>query len=148
MYLCAGLLLLSACNQSFGGEEPMKTPEPKNTGVFTMSLLERDEYPQEIAASFGSEHVILDNDKIYISLGGSSSCPPVVTNTRLNETELIINLKEYPKDTMCTADYRQQLYVGEYDQSKNFVETASVERGKERHEIKVTLRENLNSVKF
>lgn len=146
--MCAGLLLLSACNQSFEGDQPMKTTESKNADVFNMKLLEQNEYPQEIALSSSVEQVILDNNKIYISLGGSSSCPPVIINTELNETELVIALKEYPKDTACTADYRKQIYVGEYDQSKNFIETASIEVGKERHEIKVTLLENLNSVKF
>lgn len=146
--MCAGLLLLSACNQSFDGGEPMKTTESNNTGLFNMKLLDHNEYPQEIASASSFEQVILDDNKIYVSLGGSSSCPPVITNTKLNETELIISLKEYPQDTMCTADYRKQIYIGEYDQSKNFVETASVELGQERHEIEVTLFKNLNSVKF
>lgn len=137
--MCAltGVLLLSACNQVNGGEKPMETPEPQTTGVFDMKLVPDDDHPLSIAQSFGAEQVILGEDKIYIAMGGSSSCPPRIENTEMVDTELVISLKEYPVDVMCTADYRPVLYVGEYKPEEQVVETAVIHNGKSKREIKV-----------
>ena len=41
---------------------------------------------------------------VIVTLGGSSSCPPVITDVTTESGHVIVSLKEY-KDVACTADF-------------------------------------------
>ena len=56
-----------------------------------------------------SGYVMEDATSIIVTLGGSSSCPPVIKKVSSKAEKVIIQLKDYA-DVACTADFKLTSY--------------------------------------
>lgn len=95
------LLLLSGCSSAGIGEEAI--PET----VFTIS--------REVVTPPGNGEIIvgveetvqiLNGTTVVVSVGGSSSCPPVIEKVEINKEANVVSfmIKDYPNQA-CTMDF-------------------------------------------
>lgn len=143
-YFCTATILLSSCTITTPtlGKDTMPTSEPTtNTGTFQLSLLDNVTYPYDHQLT--GERVEVSTNEIRVILGGSSTCPPIIENNKLEKGNLQISLKSYPANMMCTADYQQRVYGAEYDPATQKVTTAHIKSSIIDKELKVHQVDNM-----